>query len=77
MQTITIDGKDYDAASLSEQAKAQLISMQVTDQKIENLQTELAIFQTARAAYARELLALLPTTEAEVAPKAKAKAKAK
>jgi hypothetical protein len=43
MQIITIDGTEYDADMLSENAKAQLISMQITDQKIANLQSELAI----------------------------------
>lgn len=61
MQIITIDGIEYDADMLSENAKSQLISMQITDQKIANLQAELAILQTARSAYARELLAQLPT----------------
>ncbi len=60
MQIITIDGIEYDAEMLSEDAKAQLISMQITDQKIASLQAELAILQTARSAYARELLAQLP-----------------
>ena len=48
---------------LSENAKAQLISMQITDQKIANLQSELAMLQTARMAYARELLVQLPKLE--------------
>jgi len=60
MQIITIDGIEYDADMLSADAKAQLISMQITDQKIANLQSELAILQTARSAYARELLVQLP-----------------
>ncbi len=63
MQIITIDGKEYDADMLSENAKAQLISMQITDQKIANLQAELAILQTARSAYSRELLIHLPTLD--------------
>ncbi|MEF8769350.1 DUF6447 family protein [Candidatus Accumulibacter contiguus] len=60
MATITIDGKDYDADTLSADARTQLINLQVTDQKIADLQTQIAIYQTARAAYARKLLALLP-----------------
>jgi len=60
MQIITIDGIEYDTDMLSKDAKAQLISMQITDQKIANLQSELAILQTARSAYARELLVQLP-----------------
>jgi hypothetical protein len=63
MATITIDGKEYDADTLSNEVKAQLISLQVTDQKIAELQTQMAIYQTARAAYAREVLAQLPAAE--------------
>ena len=63
MPTITIDGKDYDADSLSDSAKAQLTSLQVTDQEIQRLNIQLAITQTARNAYARALGDLLPKTE--------------
>ena len=63
MPTITIDGKDYDADSLSDEAKAQLTSLQVTDQEIQRLNIQLAIAQTARNAYARALAELLPKTE--------------
>lgn len=61
MATIKLDGKDYDIDSLSAEAQASLISLQVTDQKIADLQAQMAIYQTARAAYARELLAQMPT----------------
>jgi len=61
MATITLDGKDYDTESFSEEAKASLISVQVTDQKINELQAQMAIYQTARTAYARELLSQLPS----------------
>lgn len=60
MATITIDGKNYDSDTLSAEATAQLHNLQVTDQKIDDLQTQIAICQTARAVYARELLAALP-----------------
>jgi hypothetical protein len=63
MPTITIDGKDYDTDTLSDAAKAQLTSLQVTDQEIQRLNIQLAIAQTARNAYARALNELLPKTE--------------
>ena len=63
MPKITIDGKDYDTDSLSDAAKAQLTSLQVTDQEIQRLNIQLAIAQTARNAYARALGELLPKTE--------------
>lgn len=55
MPTIKIDGKDYDTEQLSDGAKAQLTNLQVVDQKIAAAQQELAIFQTARNAYAKAL----------------------
>jgi hypothetical protein len=60
---IHIDGKDYDTDTLSDSAKAQLTSLQVTDQEIQRLNIQLAIAQTARNAYARALNELLPKTE--------------
>jgi hypothetical protein len=43
MPVITIDNKDYDADSLSDSAKAQLTSLQVTDAEIQRLNIQLAI----------------------------------
>jgi len=74
MSTITIDGIAYEEGDLSNEAKAELGSMQVCDQRIATLQADLAIAQTARNAYANALKGLLPKA---AAPKAKAKAKAK
>ena len=58
-QKIKIDGVDYALADLSAEARGQLMNVQVTDQEIARLQTQLAIAQTARAAYARTLGAAL------------------
>ena len=71
MSTITIDDIAYDEDDLSNEAREQLGSMQVCDQRIAALQTDLGITQTARNAYANALNSLLP----KAAPKAKAKAK--
>ncbi len=60
-QTVTIDGFDYPIDALSENAKAQLVSLQVVDRRIASLQEELAILQTARIAYANALKQELPT----------------
>lgn len=62
-KTITIDGKDYDVTSLSEQARSQIVNLRVTDQEIQRLQQCLAIAQTARVAYAKALEAELPKVE--------------
>ena len=57
---VTIDEKDYLIEDLSEEAKAQLGSLNVVDQKIASLQQEIGIMQTARNAYAQALVAALP-----------------
>ncbi|AII88169.1 DUF6447 family protein [Planktomarina temperata] len=59
-KTITINDKEYILDDLSDAAKAQLGSMQLTDQEIVRLQQQLAIAQTARNAYAQALNAELP-----------------
>lgn len=59
-QTITIDGTEYNLANLSDNAKAQVTNLRVTDAEIEKLKQQLAIFQTARTAYANALKAELP-----------------
>ena len=78
MSTITIDDVAYTEADLSNEAKTELASMQICDQRIAALQTDLAIAQTARNAYAFNLKSLLPNAGApkKAAPK-KAKVKAK
>ncbi|RNL61860.1 DUF6447 family protein [Zhongshania marina] len=59
-QKITIDGKEYDLASLTDEAKNQLMNIRVADQKIASAQQDLAVLQTARNAYARALAEALP-----------------
>ena len=61
MPTIKIDDIDYDTDTLSNDAKAQLISMQFCDQELQRLQAQAAAYQTARQAYAKALQAALPT----------------
>jgi hypothetical protein len=61
MTQITIDNVDYDTDKLSDEAKAQLISLQFCDQELQRLQAQAAAYQTARMAYAKALQAALPT----------------
>jgi hypothetical protein len=63
MPVIKINDKDYDTDTLSDSAKAQLTSLQVTDAEIQRLNIQLAIAQTARNAYAKALGELLPKTK--------------
>ena len=59
-QTITINDKEYVLDDLSDAARAQLVSLQITDQEISRLQRQQNIAQTARNAYAQALNAELP-----------------
>jgi len=60
MSTITIDNIDYDLDTLSDEAKAQLGSMQFVDAEIQRLNNLIATLQTARIAYSKALNAALP-----------------
>ena len=62
MTTINIDDKSYDLDTLSDDAKAQLISLQFCDQELARLQAQAAAYQTARIAYAKALNDALPPT---------------
>jgi cell division protein ZapA (FtsZ GTPase activity inhibitor) len=55
MTTITIDGKEYDVETLSDETKAQLGSLQYVDSELARLQAQAAALQTARIAYGRAL----------------------
>ena len=73
MAKLNIDGKDYDSDELSENALNQLGSLQACEQKITQLQADLAIVQTARTAYANALMRDLPVGESPVDEGADAK----
>ena len=55
MPAIKIDNIDYDLDSIPADAKAQIEMLLATDNKIRELQRDLAIAQTARIAYGKEL----------------------
>ena len=56
---ITVDEKKYALEDFSDEAKGQLTSLQLTEQKIQEAQSSIAITQTARNAYANSLKAQL------------------
>jgi hypothetical protein len=60
MTQITIDNKQYELESLSDDAKAQLASIQFVDSELVRLQAQAAALQTARMAYAKALNGVLP-----------------
>jgi len=64
MPTIKIGNVDFDTEKLSDEAKAQLVSLQFCDQKLARLQAQSASLQTARIAYAKALQSALPAIPA-------------
>ena len=62
-QNITIDGVEYDLDKLSDAAKSHINSLQLAEQKMAQLRTELAMIQTARNAYAEALKTELPSAD--------------
>ena len=61
MASIKIDNIDYDIDTLSDEAKAQLVSLQFCDAELQRLQAQAAVLQTARGAYSKSLQAALPS----------------
>lgn len=55
MVKITIDGTEYDTDDLSDNAKAQVASLQFNEAHMSRLRNELAIADTARLAYSSAL----------------------
>jgi hypothetical protein len=60
MPIIKIDNIDYETEKLTDEAKAQLFSLQFCDQELARLQAQTAAYQTARLAYAKALKEALP-----------------
>jgi len=51
MPSLSIDGKEYDIDSLSDSAKAQLVSLQFVQAEMQRLESQLAVCKTAQQAY--------------------------
>jgi hypothetical protein len=60
MPKIKIGDLEYNTEDLSDNGKAQLASLQFLEVQMQKLQNEIAVFQTARAAYVAALKAELP-----------------
>jgi hypothetical protein len=59
-QTLNVDGRTYRLADLSEEARAQVVSIRTCDQRIQQLRADLQITAAARAAYLQTLNGMLP-----------------
>ena len=55
MANVTINGKEFDYDSLSDKAKANLVSLKFAQDELSKLQAQTAIYKTAEAAYSRVL----------------------
>jgi hypothetical protein len=51
MAKVTVSGVEYDTETLSDNAKAQLASLQFLEIHIQQIQNEISVYQTARLAY--------------------------
>ena len=60
---INIDGIDYLVSELSDDAKAQIQSLQYVEKEIVGLNAKLAVFGTAKMAYQNALKGMLPKRE--------------
>lgn len=58
--TVKINDKEYKLADLSTEAKAQLTNLRVCDAELQRLKAQIAITETAKAAYGRALGEALP-----------------
>jgi cell division protein ZapA (FtsZ GTPase activity inhibitor) len=54
-KTLTVDGKEYDANSISDNAKNIIANVQFADQELARLRLQNAALQTARQAYVTAL----------------------
>jgi hypothetical protein len=55
-ESITVNGTTYALADLSDEAKSQIVNVQVVDAEVARLQRLIAIAQTARNAYVAALV---------------------
>lgn len=68
MANINVDGKEYDLDKVSNEGKAQLLSIQFVDQELARLNAQIAALQTARIAYGNELKKHLEPLKANKKP---------
>lgn len=66
MSSVNIDGQSYELSNLSEEAKAQLVSLQFIEQELARLQLQIAALQTAKIAYGNALKSQLPAASEKV-----------
>ena len=55
MANVTINGKEFEYESLSDKAKANLVSLKFVQDELTKLQAQTAVYKTAEAAYSKVL----------------------
>ena len=75
MPKIKLDDVEYDTEDMSDNAKAQLASLQFNEAHINRLKNELAIADTAKIAYVNALKRELESSENTKPPSSKSKPK--
>lgn len=65
MSTVKIDEKEYQLDDLTQEAKAQIASLQYVERELAKLNLQVAALQTARMAYGRALKASLENESTE------------
>ena len=63
MTTLNIDGENYNVEDLSDDAKAQIQSIQFVDRELTQLKMQAAVLQTARAGYCKALAEMLNSVD--------------
>lgn len=63
MAQVNIDGKEFEFDSFSDEAKATLVSLQFVQTEIGRLESKLAVFKTAGAAYTQTLKSQINTED--------------
>jgi len=65
MAKVVINDKEYDVESLNDTAKTQLVNLQAVDNKIKELQNEIAMLNAAKQFYSLVLQQNLPKEESD------------
>jgi hypothetical protein len=55
MPKITIDNIEYNTEDMSDNAKAQLASLQFLEVQMKKIKSEIAVYETAKSAYIQSL----------------------
>ena len=55
MVKVVVEGTEYETDTMSDNGKAQLASLQFLEAHVQQVQNEIAVYETARLAYSKSL----------------------